>query len=99
MKPSKPTKPSDEQRASGQQQHAASGAGGQYGEGNYAATRQYNEGLKEHVENHDIEKEARDAAPKSAAEEREMLDAERKARSRSRGDESPDSPDDGNIEK
>ena len=42
-----------------------SGEGQQYGEGNYKATRQYNEGLKEHVQNHDIEKEARDAAPKT----------------------------------
>ena len=67
-----------------QQQHAASGEGKQYGEGSYSGTRQYNEGLKEHVENHDIEKDARDAAPRSAAEEKEMEEAERIGRSRSR---------------
>jgi len=57
---------------------------GPYGEGNYEATRKYNEGVKEHVENHDIEKEARDAAPRSAAEEQEMKDAEREAASRAK---------------
>jgi hypothetical protein len=60
---------------------------GPYGEGNYEATRQYNEGLKEHVENHDIEQEARDAAPRTAAEAKDMLEAERVAKSRSRGED------------
>jgi len=61
---------------------------GPYGEGNYEATRQYNQGVKEHMDKHDIEKEARDAAPKSDAEAKEMLDAEREAASRSKA-ESP----------
>ena len=61
---------------------------GPYGEGNYEATRQYNQGVKEHMDKHDIEKEARDAAPKSDAEAREMLEAERDAASRSKA-ESP----------
>jgi hypothetical protein len=81
MKAKQPAKSSTKQKPQ-QQQHAASGEGQQYGEGNYKATRQYNEGLKDHVEHHDIEKEARDAAPRSADEEREMEDAERKAASR-----------------
>jgi hypothetical protein len=79
-------------KSSGRQQQQ-SGEGQQYGEGNYKATRQYNEGMKEHVRNHDIEKEARDAAPKSAAEEKEMEDAERIGKSRARGaKDSPDAP-------
>jgi hypothetical protein len=57
---------------------------GPYGEGNYEASRKYNEGLKDHVQHHDIEKEARDAAPKDAAEEKEMQDAEREAASRAK---------------
>jgi len=61
---------------------------GPYGEGNYEATRQYNQGVKEHMDKHDIEKEARDAAPKSDAEAKEMLEAEREAASRSKA-ESP----------
>lgn len=74
-----------------QQQQFQGGEGKQYGEGNYKATRQYNEGLKEHVENHDIEREARDAEPRSAAEEEEMARAERVGRSKSRGEgASPD---------
>lgn len=74
-----------------QQQQPQGGEGQQYGEGNYKATRQYNEGLKEHVQNHDIEREARDAEPRTAAEEKEMEEAERVARSKSRGEgASPD---------
>lgn len=83
---------SQQQAQGGQAQQ--SGEGQQYGEGNYAATRQYNEGLKEHIENHDIEKEARDAAPRSAAEEKEMEEAERIGRGKSRGEgKSPDADD------
>jgi hypothetical protein len=82
-------------KGAGQQQQQG-GEGQQYGEGNYKATRQYNEGLKEHVEHHDIEKEARDAAPASSAEEQEMEEAERIGRSRARGEgtRSPDDPED-----
>jgi hypothetical protein len=85
--------PGSQQQQSGEGQANESK---EYGEGNYKATRQYNEGLKEHVQHHDIEKEARDAAPKSADEEREMEEAERIARSRARGTESPDAPEDEN---
>ena len=82
------------QQQGGQQQ---SGEGQQYGEGNYKATRDYNRGVKDHVEHHDIEKEARDAAPRTAAEEKEMENAERIARGRARGDgKSPDAPDNDN---
>jgi len=69
----------------GGQQQQQSGEGQQYGEGNYKATRDYNRGMKEHVQNHDIEKEARDAAPRSAEEAKEMEDAERAGRSRAKG--------------
>ena len=80
-------------RPSGQQQQAASGEGHQYGEGNYAATREYNKGVKRHLETSDVEGEARDAAPRSAAEEKEMTQAERIGRSKARGEgvESPGS--------
>jgi hypothetical protein len=57
----------------------------EHGEGNYKATRQYNEGLKEHVEHHDIERDAREAAPKSEQEAREMEEAERAGRERAKG--------------
>jgi hypothetical protein len=101
MNADKRNDPSQQQQQSGQrkpgqeqQQEVASGEGKQYGEGSYSGTRQYNEGLKEHVEHHDIEREARDAEPRSAAEEKDMEDAERVGRSRARdaGKESPDDP-------
>jgi CRISPR/Cas system-associated protein Cas5 (RAMP superfamily) len=76
--------PKDSDKQSQQQQQ--SGTGQQYGEGNYKASRDYNSGLKDHVEHHDIEKEARDAAPRSAAEEKEMEEAERIGKSKSRGE-------------
>lgn len=80
-----------EPKGAGGQQQSQGDEGQQYGEGNYKATRQYNEGLKEHVQSHDIEREARDAEPRSAAEEREMEEAERVARGKSRGEgASPD---------
>lgn len=74
------------QQGSGQQQ-AQSGTGQQYGEGNYAATRQYNEGLKKHMNQHDIEKEALDAAPRSEEEARQMEQAERVGRSKAKGED------------
>ena len=67
-----------------QQQQQGGAQGGQYGEGNYKATREYNAGLKDHVEHHDIEKEARDAAPKNEQEKREMEQAEQLGKSKSK---------------
>ena len=75
----------------GGQQQQQSGQGDQYGEGSYKGTRQYNEGLKEHVQHHDIEGDARRAAPRSEEEAREMEEAERIGRSKSKGEgASPD---------
>ena len=78
------------------QQQQQSGEGQQDGEGNYKATRDYNRGLKDHVEHHDIEKEARDAAPRSKDEEREMEEAEREGLSRAKGN-SAKAEDDPNV--
>ena len=94
MKPKhKPQQGSTGKDNAAQQQQFQGGEGQQYGEGNYKATRQYNEGLKEHVEHHDIEREARDAEPRSAAEEREMEEAERIGRGKSRGEGGKPAPD------
>ncbi|HZZ92769.1 MAG TPA: hypothetical protein VFE23_09405 [Usitatibacter sp.] len=82
------------QQNQGQQQQQG-GAQGQYGEGNYKATRDYNEGLKDHVQHHDIEKEARDAAPRSEEEQREMERAEQVGKSRSKAGPEEDMDDDG----
>src|SRR2546423_15319409 len=69
----------------GGQQYGAGGEGKQYGEGSYSGTRQYDKGLKEHLQTHDIEREARDAAPRSPDDARQMSEAERIGRSRAKG--------------
>jgi len=46
------------------------------GEGDYEAARRYDEKMRDHVQHHDIEREARDAEPTSEGEEREMENAE-----------------------
>ena len=79
------------------QQQQQSGEGQQYGEGNYKATRDYNRGLKDHVEHHDIEKEARDAEPRSEEEARQMDEAEREGRSRAKGGSPAKAEDDPNV--
>jgi hypothetical protein len=68
----------------GQQQQQQGGSQGQYGEGNYKATRDYNDGVKDHMQHHDVEKEARDAAPKNEQEKREMEQAEQLGKSKSK---------------
>ena len=89
-------KQQSQQQPGSQQQQQQSGEGQQYGEGNYKASRDYNRGLKDHVEHHDIEKEARAAAPENEKVAREMEDAEREAASRAKG-RSAKTEDDPNV--
>ena len=89
QQPERAAQPGRDSKGSDQQEQ--SGTGQQYGEGSYSGTRQYNDGVKEHMQHHDIEREARDAAPRTAAEEEDMEKAERIGRSKSRGEgASPD---------
>ena len=57
----------EQERQQGSEQQSQQGPTGdkQHGEGNYKATRDYNRGVKEHMQSHDVEREARDAAPRS----------------------------------
>ncbi len=55
------------------------------GEGDYEAARRYRKDVEEFVEEADIDKAAQDAAPRSSDERREMDEAERAGRSRSKG--------------
>ena len=55
------------------------------GEGNYDAARRYRKDVKEFLDKDEVEKAAHDAAPKSPDEQREMDEAERTGRSRSKG--------------
>jgi len=50
-----------------------------HGEGNYEASRQYNQATKKFVESGRVEDAARDAAPRSPEEARAMREAEQAA--------------------
>ena len=72
----------------------------QHGEGNYKATRDYNKGLEEHMRTHDVEREARDAAPRSEEEARRMREAEDLGKRKAEGMRDPkDRMDGGNDPK
>lgn len=58
------------------------------GEGDYDAARRYDEKLRDHVKNHDVEREARDAEPRSEGEEREMEQAEEDGMRRAKEEDS-----------
>lgn len=65
---------------------------GVQGEGDYRSARRYRRDVQEFVAENDTEGLARDAAPRSQAEEREMLEAERKGRARAKGRKPGNSP-------
>lgn len=50
------------------------------GEGSYTAARRHRESVEDYIESHDVEKDARDAAPDNAKEAQEMADAEKKGK-------------------
>jgi hypothetical protein len=79
-----PQQPPQDASRSGQQSQQG-GGDKQYGEGNYQATRDYNRGVKEHLQTHDVEREARDAAPRSDEEAREMREAEELGKRKAEG--------------
>jgi hypothetical protein len=54
------------------------------GEGNYDASRQYNDATKKFVESGKVDEAARKAAPRTSAEAAEMLAAEQLAKSRAK---------------
>jgi hypothetical protein len=53
----------------------------EHGEGNYEASREYNEATKQFVESGKVEDAARKAKPKTAQEARELAEAEQAAKS------------------
>jgi hypothetical protein len=73
------------QRASGQVD--ALRGSNEYGEGNYAGTRQYDKATKEYAESGRVEEAARAAAPKSEAEAREMQAAEDEGKRHAKGED------------
>jgi hypothetical protein len=65
-------------------QAAPTGGAKVQGEGDYAADRRYRERTDRFLKSADVEGVAREAAPKSGAEAREMADAEVQGRVRAR---------------
>lgn len=76
-----------QQRAGGADFQPGDGAPQQQmGEGSYEATRDYQKNIKGYMERADIESDAERAKPRSEQEARELDQAEREARSHSKGE-------------
>jgi len=60
------------------------------GEGDQDAARRHRESATEFARSHDVEAEARDAAPGTPEEARALLEAERQGRERARGEDRRD---------
>ncbi|MGZ8211040.1 MAG: hypothetical protein ACXWUH_11070 [Burkholderiales bacterium] len=58
----------------------------EHGEGNYKATRDYNERTKDFVESGKVDEAADKAKPKNEQEARDMREAEEAGKSRSKGE-------------
>jgi hypothetical protein len=71
-------------------QRKPQGDGALQGEGDYRAARRYREETTEFVSRADVEALAREAAPGSAMEARDLALAEERARDRSKGDDAAD---------
>ena len=56
----------------------------EYGEGNYKASRKYNEATKKFVESGRVDEAAKDAAPESESEAMDMANAEAEGRRRAK---------------
>jgi hypothetical protein len=54
------------------------------GEGDYEAARRYDDKTRQFVRSHDVEQEARDAAPENAGEQRAMEQAEQEGKARAK---------------
>lgn len=80
--PSKPSKPSKRQEGDASSQHAGSDAdtlGGpaMQGEGNYTAARRHRQSAEDFVDGGGVEQAARDAAPDTERQSKQLLDAEK----------------------
>ena len=58
----------------------------EHGEGNYKATRDYNERTKDFIESGKVDEAAERSKPKSEKEAREMREAEEAGKSHSKGE-------------
>jgi hypothetical protein len=69
---------------------SAPSSGPLQGEGDYEAARRYREGVTDFVSTENVEQVAREAAPASAKEARDLALAEDRGRDRSKGDDAAD---------
>ena len=58
---------------------------GVQGEGDYISGRRYQKDATRFTQEHDTEKLAREAAPEDDAEQRELIEAEKKGKARAKG--------------
>jgi hypothetical protein len=70
-----PPPPSSRGRKSRRDEPPGAQQPGVEGEGSYTATRRYNEGVQEHLANHDVEAEAEEAREALESDERQELEA------------------------
>jgi hypothetical protein len=68
-------------------ENAPQGSGNEYGEGNYKASREYNEKTREYAQSGKAEKAARDAAPQSDADALEIAAAEAEGKRHAKGED------------
>jgi hypothetical protein len=68
------------------------------GEGDYDAARRHRDSASEYASSHDIEAEARAAAPKTPGDASALLEAERQGRARARGEDRRDVMQDAEID-
>ena len=77
-------------RQQGQQGDATTSSGGQqnvYGEGNYAASKQYNDATRNFVKSGRVDEAARNAAPQSDADALQMQAAEAEGKRHAKGED------------
>jgi hypothetical protein len=74
----------ERQQGEGSTDQGTGGTDSTQGEGDYRAAREYREGVREFLEHADVEKAAREAAPRDPEEALELRQAEEAGRSRAR---------------
>jgi hypothetical protein len=75
------------QKVQNQPDQPPAGADKIQGEGDYDASRRYRKEVSEFLDKADVDKLARDSAPKTAKEARELALAQEQGESRSKGDD------------
>jgi hypothetical protein len=85
------------QQAGGEPQRGQQSQQNVHGEGNYQATRDYNARTKAFIESGRVDDAARDAAPQSEAEARQMADAEAAGKRRAKEEDPEIETPEGNV--